>query len=473
MEPVVAVYDLGKTNKKLLLLNRAYEIVWETSEHFTETTDDDGYPCEDQEAVTQWFKRSFKEVKRDKAYSIRAVNVSAYGATIVNLNQRGRPTSPIYNYLKPYSEPLAEQFYATYGGREAFTLQTSSPAMGMLNTGLQLYWLKHHRPQVLEQTNRTLHLPQYFAYLLHGKMYSEMTSLGCHTGLWDFERDRSHDWVYEEKLTSLLPPVVPTASYEELINKNRKIIVGVGVHDSSAALVPYLLGHEDPFLLVSTGTWSITLNPFNDHKLTATELRQDCLQYVSYRGTPVRAARLLLGREHDYQEARIAAHFNKSAQYHGDVQADPQIINKLLGAPKSLSQFYPQTMHQTGPFPDFTGPEADLSRFSSYEEAYHQLLINLVQWQVVSLQLAQGTTPIHQVFVSGGFCRNPLFLRLLASFLPEACVCTAQLEEASALGAALVLHRHWNRDQPADHLVNAEPVLPLPLEVVLQLQPMG
>ncbi len=470
MEPVVAVFDLGKTNKKLLLLNRDYEVVWETSEHFVEIKDDDGDSCEDLKAVTQWFKKSFKEVKRDKAYSIRAVNVSAYGATVVNLNQRGRPTTPLYNYLKHYPEPLAEQFYAAYGGQEAFSIQTSSPAMGMLNTGLQLYWLKHHRPQALEQTSRTLHLPQYFAYLLHGKMYSEMTSLGCHTGLWDFERNRSHDWVYEEKLTSLLPPVVPTASYEEITNKNRKIFCGVGIHDSSAALVPYLMGYEESFMLLSTGTWSITLNPFNDSELTAAELRQDCLQYMSYRGTPVRAARLLLGREHDHQEARIATHFDKSADYHRNIQPNSDLINTLLGTATSLPQYYPQTMLHTGPLPDFTGPEVDLSRFSSYEEAYHQLLIHLVKWQVMSLRLAQGTTTVRQVFVSGGFCRNPLFLKLLASFLPEVRVCTAQLEEASALGAALVLHRHWNRDRSADHLVNAERVLPLPLAAVPQLQ---
>ena len=81
----------------------------------------------------------------------------------------------------------------------------------------------------------------------------------------------------------------------------------------------------------------------------------------------------------------MAAHFNKSARYHRDVEPDSDLINTLLGGAMSLPQFYPQTMHQTGPLPDFTGPEADLSRFSSYEEAYHQLLIHLVKWQVVSL----------------------------------------------------------------------------------------
>ena len=108
MEPAVAVFDLGKTNKKLLLLNRDYEVVWETSEQFAEIKDDDGDACEDLKAVRQWFKQSFKEVKKNKAYSVRAVNVSAYGATVVNLDQRGRLTTPVYNYLKSYPEPLAE-----------------------------------------------------------------------------------------------------------------------------------------------------------------------------------------------------------------------------------------------------------------------------------------------------------------------------------------------------------------------------
>ena len=161
-------------------------MVWETSEQFAEIKDDDGDACEDLKAVRQWFKQSFKEVKKNKAYSVRAVNVSAYGATVVNLDQRGRLTTPVYNYLKSYPEPLAEQFYAAYGGRKALASKLRHRRWVCLTLGYNSTGLKHHRSPALEQTSRTLHLPQYFTYLLHGKMYSEMTSLGCHTGLWDF-----------------------------------------------------------------------------------------------------------------------------------------------------------------------------------------------------------------------------------------------------------------------------------------------
>ena len=40
--PVVAIFDVGKTNKKLFLFNEQYQIVFERSARFLETTDEDG-----------------------------------------------------------------------------------------------------------------------------------------------------------------------------------------------------------------------------------------------------------------------------------------------------------------------------------------------------------------------------------------------------------------------------------------------
>ena len=470
MHPVIAVFDIGKTNKRLLLLDQEYQIVFQDKQFFTETEDDDGYPCEDLEAVTQWFRKAFEEVRELDKYTIRAVNVSAYGATLVHLDQTGNPATPIYNYLKPYPEDLAQQFYTTYGGREAFSLQTSSPAMGMLNTGLHLYWLKHAKPQQFARVKHSLHLPQYFAYLLHSQLFDERTSLGCHTGLWDYEHHQYHRWVQQEDLTSLLSPVVSTTSYEEIDDGSHTIRCGVGIHDSSAALVPYMLGNDDQFMLLSTGTWGIALNPFNNDLLTPEELSQDCLHFLNYQGNPVRASRILIGREHDHHTPRIAAHFNTSDEYHQTIQPDLSLLDTLLNQPSTQKRFYPQTMHGSGPLPDYTGPETKLSLFANFEEAYHQLMLNLVQLQAISLRLAQGDTPLRKVYVSGGFCRNALFVHLLASFFPETQFFTSQLDEASALGAALVMHEHWNRDHSIDHLFDFQQVMPLPLRTIPQAE---
>ncbi|MEI9908230.1 MAG: hypothetical protein WDO71_00265 [Bacteroidota bacterium] len=66
------------------------------------------------------------------------------------------------------------------------------------------------------------------------------------------------------------------------------IAVGAGLHDSSAALIPYLSSFQEPFILLSTGTWCISLNPFNHSQLSDYELDKDCLCYLSYEGKPVK-----------------------------------------------------------------------------------------------------------------------------------------------------------------------------------------
>ncbi len=44
--PVIAVFDVGKTNKKLFLFDEDYKIVFERTHKFKETVDEDGDACE-------------------------------------------------------------------------------------------------------------------------------------------------------------------------------------------------------------------------------------------------------------------------------------------------------------------------------------------------------------------------------------------------------------------------------------------
>src|SRR5262249_19662768 len=150
---------------------------------------------------------------------------------------------------------------------------------GMLNSGLQLYWMKQAKTERFGQITTSLHLPQYFSFLLTGQKFSDITSVGCHTLLWDFEKNDYHPWVYEEKISTLLAPVQLPRHRVRIETNGHPVSVGIGVHDSSAALMPYLVSMKDPFILLSTGTWNIAFNPFNHEPLTPEELKQDCLCY--------------------------------------------------------------------------------------------------------------------------------------------------------------------------------------------------
>jgi len=189
--PVIAIFDIGKTNKKLFLLDRSYSIVFGKSESLTETIDPDGDPCENLESLQQFVHSGLQHVLSLSDFSVKAVNCSAYGASLVYIDDAGQVIAPLYNYLKPYPSSLQKKFFETHGGEHVLSFQTASPVLGSLNSGLQLYRIKHEQPALYERIRYALHLPQYIAYLLSGQAFSEMTSIGCHTFLWDY---RSNDY---------------------------------------------------------------------------------------------------------------------------------------------------------------------------------------------------------------------------------------------------------------------------------------
>ena len=464
MQSVIAIFDIGKTNKKLFLIDEQYHIVLEKTEQFAETTDEDGEPCEDLAKLTNWVLTSFQAVLNDNTYNIQAVNFSAYGASFVHLNRGGAPVTPLYNYLKPLSEVLKKQFYEDNGGEAAFSRKSASPVLGNLNSGMQLYRLKYEKPEVFDNIKYSLHLPQYLSYLLTHKTYSDITSIGCHTNLWDFDQNQYADWVRKEGVLEKLSPIFPSDAVVEMqpptpegSNQNSKLEhqnplkIGVGLHDSSAALIPYLSSFQEPFLLISTGTWCISMNPFNNTSLTDFELENDCLCYMSFQGKPVKAARLFAGFEHEEQTQRIAKHFNLPTDFYKTIYFDPKIIDILRGRNRAILRgFIPATVRTASVF----GQRA-LSDLETVEVAYHQLLLDLMAQQVASTRLVlNDETSVRRIFVDGGFSKNSIYMNLLASQFPEIEVFAASVAQATAIGAALAIHAHWNTQAAPSNLID-------------------
>ena len=78
--------------------------------------------------------------------------------------------------------------------------------------------------------------------------------------------------------------------------------------------------------------------------------------------------------------------------------------------------------------------------FESFEEAYHQLIIDLVDLTEESIDLIIAKDDNSKnIYISGGFAKNPIFLKLMASRFPDKKVYTSEVANATSLGAALVL----------------------------------
>jgi L-fuculokinase len=431
-QPAIAILDVGKTNKKILVFDEKLQLLYSHATVLPETTDEDGFPCEDIKALVRWFGDSFGDAASKIDHEIKAINFSAYGATFVHIDQNDDYLSPIYNYLKPYPDNLLEKFYDSYGGKQAFSLATASPSLGNLNSGLQLFRLKIEKPERFASIKHCLHLPQFLTYILTRQAFSDITSVGCHTALWNFARNSYHSWVEKEGILSKLPAIVPadrTIGME--VNKSR-LTIGTGLHDSSAALIPYMKTYGNDFVLLSTGTWNITMNPFSTKPLTAQELDLDCLCYLNYQGKPVKAARLFAGHVHEESVKKIAEYFHKDVGYQDTVDYSESSLKALAVNPPI--KFDPAKMLR----PDFFNSSRDLTSFKTFEEAYHQLLIDIVSFQAASSALVAETTT-RQLFVEGGFNKNKLFMKMLAGKFPKLKILSTDMPDASALGAAMVM----------------------------------
>ena len=409
--PVIAVFDIGKTNKKVFLWDTAFQIVFEKQQHFGEIVDEDGFACEDLPALQQWIIQTFTELCQMPEFELTGLNFSAYGASFVYVDRTGEPVAPLYNYLKPVSGPFP---YADFGGEAEFARKTASPILGNLNSGLQVFAALNGAfwPEVFQ----ALHFPNYLASLFTGKFLSEITSIGCHTALWDFDKGQYHPWV--SAIEDKLAPISSSDSLEiDGIN------YGLGLHDSSAALVPYLRTVSDEFVLLSTGTWCISMHPFNESPLTADELANDVLCYLQPNGKPVKASRLFGGHFHEEQVARMEAHFGGSYQ---DLKFSDEAYELK---PKASSVF------------ESAFASRNLTDFADLASAYDQFMVDLVGQQICSLNLLLKDAPVKQLLVDGGFSKNEWYMRLLARAFPELEVYAAEVAQASALGAALLVYK--------------------------------
>lgn len=436
---VTLVFDIGKTNKKLFLLDGDFNELHQEYIRFEEIDDDDGYPCDDLNKIRTWVLDSIKKWVHSFDYVIRYINFSTYGASLVHLDQSGKVICPFYNYLKPFPEDLEKDFFRKYFGEEEFSLATSSPSMGFLNSGLQLYYLKYRKSHLFNDIAVSLHFPQYLSYLITGQYWSDYTSIGCHTGIWDFGRRKYAEWISREGFAEKLGPIKSTSSTIKTTFENHELEVGIGVHDSSSALVPYIASNKSPFALISTGTWSICMCPFNNHQLTKDELEKDCLQFLTKDGLPVKASRLFLGQELRDKAMMIGEYFNVSYHDYKTVSFNPS-FQPMKSDKNGFMYGYDHIDVERFGFEN--GKNENLSLFDDFEHAHHQLMHELTELQIASLKLALGSSDVNKIYIDGGFAHNELFTKMLAHKLPDKSIQSTDFALGSSLGAALLVRGH-------------------------------
>lgn len=289
----IAVLDVGKTNAKLALVSRAGEVLAETR-RANATLPGPPYPQFDADGIFAWAADGLARLAA--AHEIDAIVPIAHGACAALVGREGL-VLPVLDY----EFAGVAEVDADYEPRARDFARTLSPRLAAgLNLGRQLFWLERRFPRELARATHLLLWPQYFAWRLSGARVAEVTSLGCHTDLWQPRERAPSRLLREAGWEKLLPPLVP--AWTRVGTGPAGAAVLAGIHDSNASWLAHRMTRNEPFAVVSTGTWFVCMA--HGASLERLDETRDMLANVDAFGEPVATARFMGGREF---EARAAS----------------------------------------------------------------------------------------------------------------------------------------------------------------------
>jgi sugar (pentulose or hexulose) kinase len=245
--PVIAVIDVGKTNKKLFLFDQQYKIVYERSARFA------GNGRRRRRYLRKPRKPALVRIRFPahgvckKEFDMKAINFSAYGASFVNIDEEGNPVFPLYNYLKAYPSRTPKKVLRNLWRRRKIFKANGIACIGQPEFRHAALPAQARKAGIISTGPKyALHLPQYLSYLISGQACSDITSIGCHTNLWDFEKNATTNGWQKKALTRCWRQSLPTGKHSRLLFPGTNYKVGIGLHDSSAALIPYMVNFQEP-----------------------------------------------------------------------------------------------------------------------------------------------------------------------------------------------------------------------------------
>jgi L-fuculokinase len=432
----IIVLDIGKTNVKLALIDAQGAQLAERRKPNT-VLRDGAYPHHDTEGIWHWMLATIGEFAA--LAPVAAIVPVTHGATAALVDDTGL-VLPVLDYE---FEPPAKQREEYLASRPAYDT-TYSPALPAgLNLGRQLAWQAAAFPADFARAKHILMYPQYWAWRLSGVAAGEVTSLGCHTDLWQPSLQQYSQLVEQHGWTGLMPPlrnawdalgpVLPALAERTGLPADCQVICGI--HDSNASLLRHLDAGGSkaaPPAILSTGTWVIAALPGG--VLDGLREEADMLANCSALAQPVPCIRFMGGREFG-----TLAGTDQAGCSVADLQ---QIIDQGTYA-------LPAFAEAGGPFAGRTGSVVGPALPTDAERTALATLYCVLMSDYCLTALGSAG----DIIVEGSFTNNPHFAPLLAALRRGQQVSVTNDASGTTSGGWMLAH--WG-SAPAVHSHAAE-----------------
>ena len=433
---LTVVLDVGKTLTKLSLWGRT-GIVLAREARPNQRVDAGAYTALDAEGIEAWVAEVLKGFAgRGRIASIVPVG---HGAAFAVLRDGRLACAP-----PDYEEPPPQSVCAAYDiDRDPFTLTGSPRLPNGLNLGVQLAWLETLHPGMLDEGATIVTWPQYWAWVFSGVAATEVTSLGCHSDLWQPIGAQPSGLAQRRGWAARLAPlrrageVLGTLrpSWAERTGLPSDTKVYCGLHDSNAALLAArgfaeIADHESTVL--STGTWFVAMrSPAHRSAVDISGLAEtrDCLVNADAYGMPIPSARFMGGREVELLSGIDTRRI--------DIKPDqPQLVAATPEVVRAGARVLPTMTPGVGPFPH--GHGRWISMPSDPFERRAAVCLYLALTANASLDLIGAR---QRIVVEGRFAEAEVFVRALASLRPEDTIYVSNAEHDVSYGALRLLNR--------------------------------
>lgn len=420
----VAVIDLGKTNSKVAIVDTTIAKEIRVIKQRATLSSEALYPSLDHKAIETFIVSSLHALSID--YGIDAITVTTHGATAALIDDSGQLALPVLDYEFQDIDELRDEYEQH---RPSFAETGSSALPGGLNIGAQLYWQKTNFPEPFASVHSVLTWPQYWIYRLTGEQHNDVTSLGCHTDLYEPYTQSYSALVDKMDWHAIMPATKHSGQLSGTLksdvarraNLPLSLPVYTGIHDSNASLVPHLIAQKPPFSVVSTGTWFVVM-ALGGINVELNEAR-DTLLNVNAKGQSVPSARFMGGRERELLGITT--------------QATDYAMDTFLNDHSTPGMLMPSVVPGTGPHPEKTarwiGLDENDKATAVLRECAVTLYLALMTHECMKLVGSEGPT-----FIEGPLAHDKHYAQMLA-VLSGRSVMISESETGTSVGAAMLI----------------------------------
>jgi hypothetical protein len=235
------------------------------------------------------------------------------------------------------------------------------------------------------------------------------------------------------------------------------VIVTMGIHDSNSSLLPHFAKKgETGFVLNSTGTWCVIMNPVKAYGFAPDELGKVVFFNISAFGGPIKTAIFQGGREFEIWSGLLMKLHNRKdiPPYNQDLyisilkEQNAFLLPELTAGSGQFPQSRPRVVEggKAYPYAALSSGEAIPPAFRDYEKGIALLKISLVMQTLTALERTGLSAGNHagnraknrlEVFTEGGFRKDKAYNALVSAYLKDHRVYLSDIAEATAFGAAM------------------------------------